>query len=428
MRASAVCLAAVLLLCACEPSINGTPLVYAIVMNKSNKLEQRAVELTNLTSVVHFTGPNFTLVGGAQVVIDPSDPSLGSATDDKQLEDVLMKNRGNSVRASYLDKGGALVPTDFHTWGMTTTWYNFEHAFTYYQRAYDGKPTDELKNTRILYWGSYRDYGTGMDKDLVDNAIYFSPVKSFMVLPFEKLQRVPLSLNLGVVGHEFAHLVFNKKAYKGAALPAPITSWTLAPFNLLKSMDEGIADFHGYRLTCDTKANTPGCDSKFLALSFDMTKPDDARLIAERALDDDSKCMTSEMRNAFNNFQPNNFLNAGFHYKVGSLISTALYQASVPLAKEDILEKALIAALDDESAKTPGFRQFFSQNQETPQAFTPEVMTNIIASHITDLQLKNAVCKQLWDHLDLDSAKFPSADLTACATASRGTKCPILPQ
>ncbi len=426
MRATAVSL--LLLCCACEPTVQLPARVYAVVMNKSNKLEQREVQLTTPTSVVHFTGPLLTLVGGAQVVVDPSDPALGSAVDDKQIEEVLLKNRGNSVRASYLDKGGALVPTDFHTWGMTTTYYNFEQAFLYFQKLYDGKPTDEIKNIRVFYWGSYRDYGTNSEKDVVDNAIFFSPIKSFMVLPFEKLQRVPLSLNLGVVGHEFAHLVFNKKVYKGAALPPPISAWTLAPFNLLKSMDEGIADFHGYSLTCVTSSNLPGCDSQFLALSFDKTNPDDARLIAERALEDDAKCMTSELRNAFNNFQPNNFLNAGLHYKVGSLISTALYQAAVPLAKEDILQKALIAALDDESASTPGFRQFISQNQETPQAFSPEVMTNIIASHITDLQLKNAVCKQLWDHLDLDSSKFPSAELPACQSATRGMKCPVLPQ
>ena len=171
-------------------------------------------------------------------------------------------------------------------------------------------------------------------------------------------------------------------------------------------------------------------DNGYFHASFDSMNVNDAKLIAARDLSDDSKakCMTAELRNAMNTFQGSAFQNAGLQYKVGTLIAVSMYWASVPTGKADVMQKSLINSYDDESAGTPGFKQFLSLNIEKPAEFTPEVLTNIIASHIEDLSLRNQFCKQMWDRLDLDSTKFPSADLPACLAAARGTTCPILKQ
>ena len=248
-----------------------------------------------------------------------------------------------------------------------------------------------------------------------------------MILPFDKLQKVPLSLNIGVIGHEFAHLVFSKRVFSGASLPAPITTWTLTPFNLLKSMDEGIADFHGYGVTCTTAATGAGCRASLLSDSFE-----DKALIAARDLTNDKACMTAELRSAFHNFQPGQFLGAGLHYKYGTLIAAALYQASAPTGKEDIMQKALINALDDDSAATPGFKQRINLFLLSPQSFTPELMAETIASHVTDLDLRKQVCKQLSDRLQHDCVSFPCDIggvhvMPSCDNATRGISCPTLP-
>lgn len=410
---------------ACEPTIQGsTTSVFAVVPTSSGKLEQRMVVLQYASSIVHFTGPNMTFVGGAQLVVDQGDPMFATG-DDAQLEDVIAKNHGGSVRGSFLDRGGALVPTDFHTWAMTTTWYNFEKAFDYFQKIYDGKPTDELRKARTFYWASYQI--AGLEGDRVDNAAWEPLVKSFIVMPIQKDNKLPLSMNLGVIGHEFSHLVFNKRVYSGAAKPAPYFAqqWSGAPFNLLISMDEGIADFHGFSVTCGSDAN---CNPRFLGLSFDTTTAEGQKAVAARDLSDDTKCMTKELRNALNTFQGAQFQSAGLQYKVGTLIAAALYSASEPDGKQDSMRKALIDALEDEKAATPGFKQFLSLNLEKPSEFTPEVMTDIIASHIPDLSLRNKFCGQMMNHLDLDQTKIPSAELTACVSAARASGCPVLPQ
>lgn len=426
MRLSALC--GLLLLAGCEPNLALPVKVMAIVPSRSNNYETRQVELTTPTSAVHLTGPVISFVGGTQIELNPRDPQLRTYTSEEQLRDLLVKNKGGPVRANFVDKSGVQWPADFHTWQMVTTFYNFEQAFLYFQKIYDGKLTAEIKDVQVLYWGSFVHLGVS-DKELRDNAIFYPPVKAFMVVPFEELQKIPFSMNLGVIGHEFSHLVFNKKVYGGASIPAALDSWTLAPFNLLKGMDEGLADFHGYGVTCGTVANGPGCLPNFLSVSFDATRPNDQKLLAERDMTNIDVCMTTELRNAFNNFTTSEFLRAGLEYRIGTLIAASLYQASVPFGKEEQMQKALIEALDQSSASRPtGFRQLISLNLQTPQAFTPELMANTIAAHISDLPLRKEVCKQLSDRLQLACSSFPCAAMPACDTATRGTRCPIIPQ
>ncbi|MBS1153573.1 MAG: hypothetical protein H6Q89_5271, partial [Myxococcaceae bacterium] len=192
------------------------------------------------------------------------------------------------------------------------------------------------------------------------------------------------------------------------------------------------ADFHGYGVTCATAGSGPGCLPSFISASFDKNDPVNgpayAKLIAARNIADDSHCMTQTLRAGIHNFQPAQFLRESLEYELGTLIATSLYQASAPLGKEDVMQKALIDSLDDADPKKQGFRQIISLYVNTPQNFTPELMANTIAAHIPDLELRKQVCKQLWTRLDLDSTIFPSTTLDACATAVRGTFCPVLAQ
>ena len=388
---------AVVLLAACAPSSTAPVKVMAIVPSITGTYETKQIELTTITSITALTGKVVTLVGGTQIVIDPNDPAQMMATTDDQIAQTLQPNRGGAVHANYIDKGGVLWPADFHSWAMVTTYFNFEQSYLYYQRVYDGAPTDTLLGTRVLYWAEFKDLSTGSEQVATDNAFWFQPIRSFVLVPFDKLQKIPFALNVGVVGHEFAHLVFNQKVFANVAVPLPLfgpSAWHLRPFNLLKSMDEGLADFHGYGVTCASAG--PGCRPNFLSVSIA-----DKVAVAARDMSDDNHCLTEELRAAFENFQPNAFIQPGLQYGIGTLISTALYQAANKNGKIEIVQKALIASYDDPSASAPGFKQVINLNLANPEKFTPEKMTDTIASHITDPELKKFVCNQLADRLQL---------------------------
>ncbi len=270
----------------CAPSPPAPVKVMALIPNVKGTFSPFQTELTTVSSITNLQGTVATLRGNARVRIDPNDPLLMEATTDDQLKAALLKDPGGDVHVNLVDKSGVLWPADFHSWLMVTTYLNFERAYTYYNTIFDGKPTDDLLGATVDYWASYTDLNAGPDA-VQNNALYFSPVKSFLILPFSSdagpgcakgtdttacspFAKIPLSMNPGVIGHEYGHWVFSHRVFGNAAVPTPLTQWSLEPFNLLKSIDEGFADFHGHGVTCLTQA---GCRF-FLPWSIDETKTD----------------------------------------------------------------------------------------------------------------------------------------------------------
>ncbi len=413
-----ILLCAVALLAACEPDVPAmtNAKVMIIQAGTNGTYDTKQVELTTPTSVVHLTGPLLTMVGGGFVEINEDE--LAVASSDEQRAEILLKNKGNSVRANFIDKGGVLWPSDFHTWAMVSAYYNFEQAFLYYQRAYNGKPTTELKDFKVLYWGGFKISG---GEDERDNAIYYSGFKGFLLAPGGSQQKVPIPMNLGIIGHEFAHLAFHKKVFSGVAFPKPLGSWSLAPFNLLKSLDEGLADFHGYGVTCASAGKGAGCKSNLLIDSFN-----DVEAVQQRNIVDPNRCMTMSLRASFNNFSQSQWVSGNQLYQLGNLFAVSLYLASTPDGKEEALQKSLIEAYDD-STNNQGLKQFITDNLNTQSNFNMENVINIFANHISDMDLRRKVCTQLRQRLQPETCPgFPCDPIPACASAPSGTACPQL--
>ena len=409
------CALVVFLALGCGPNPKAPVTIMALLYNNANKLGPRETQLETITNVVGLKGSVVNLVGGASIVIDPSDPAQQMAVSDQQLIDALYRARGSEVHANLIDKSGVLWPADFHSWAMVTTYWNFEQAFLYFNQIYDGKPTDGITGADVLYWGAYKDLRRPdpMTQDEVDNIFYFPPTRAFVVAPFKELQKLPVSMNVGIIGHEFAHRVFTHRAFGNQAIPIE-EQLTGAPLNIIRGLNEGLADFHGYGVTCVTKGG-PGCLPRFIEPSFDAAIADsrDFSIAGVR------NCMTVELRTTMS--LPSD--PAG-QYKLGTLFAAALYQASEPVGKREVMQKALIEAYSDELTRPPGLRQLFEANRiGASQNITLEAVSDVIINHVTDPELQRRVCTELVDRLNLDRSK-----VTKCpAIAGNGTTCPDLP-
>lgn len=418
LRSPLLLLAAALF--ACGPNPAAPVRVMAIVPGLSGAYEPKEVSLRTIASVTTVEGSVAKLYGASNITIDPNDPLLSAKnlTDDA-LEKALLKEPGGDVSASYIEKDGVLWPADFHTWNMVSTYWNFEKSFEYFQGAYDGKSTEQLLNAKVLYWAEYQDLQSSPNSPMVlDNALYFSPVRAFVIVPFKALQKVPLPMNLGVIGHEYAHRVWNLKAYGGKSIPDSVNTWQLAPFNILKSIDEGFADFHGYAVTCGGGTG-PACRPNFLAVSVDETAS------KARDLSRTDHCMTKTLRDAMNNFTQSAWLNAGLQYLLGTLFAASLYQAANRATgiKVGIMAKSLVASYDDPLATSEGFFQVINRNLGTADKFTLELVANTLLTHITDPELQKLTCGELLDRLQLDRAQIPACPVSA----TKGTNCPVIP-
>ncbi len=411
---------------ACGPNPAAPVKVMAVISNSQGAYEPKQIELKTVTSITALQGTAAYLKGNASVLIDPQDPLLalnnGNPTDE-QYVDILLKGKGQDVRANYIEKGGVLFPSDFHSWNMVATYFNFEVSQEYFKQLYTALPSSqkvtELGVANVLYFASYRDLSLANKDEQKDNAFYFSPIKSFAILPFEKLQKIPFGMNIGVIGHEYSHLVFTTRALGGALL-APQYGWPGAPFNLLKSIDEGFADFHGYGITC-TQPQGPGCRPDFFKDSID-----NAAEVAARDPSINSHCMTVGLRTAFNQ-DKDAWLRSGLQYQLGTLFATSLYQSSNSVGKVELMQKALLLSYNDNSS-TEGFAQILTRNLNTPGSFTIDVAIDTIASHISDPDLKKRFCGDAINRLQSQCTVFPCTTLPNCpATTARGTACPELP-
>ncbi len=413
---------AVSLLLACGPNPPPPVRIMALVPDETGTLASREVELNTVDNVVSLKGATINFIGTSRVVVSGTDPlqqNLPALTPEERYQ-VIVKDRGADVRGHYIERGDVLWPADFHTWNMVSAYYNFERAQSYFNGLYDR--ANEYLPLNVHYWSDVR---LNSAEALKDNALYLSFINSFVLVPFETQQRSPLAMNLGVVTHETAHRVFNYKVLRNQGLPTPILQWNNFPqaFNFLKSLDEGLADFHGFGATCYDPA---GCRPNFLAESID-----DERFTNMRNLARTDACMSDELKAQLEGATQAAWTSSTRMYEVGNLVAAALYQAGNTAGPIEVLQRALIAAYDDESPSNRGLRQLIESAEANPAIFTPEAVTNVIAGHIQENRLRQHVCSQLAARLRLRCASSPcigldgvTDELPKCDQAPITVNCP----
>jgi len=341
---------------------------------------------------------------------------IGRPSSTRALEHALLKDKRRSVTAHYItDEQGVVWPADFHTWNLVTTYYNFERAWDYFSKTVDVKQVD-LPQTTAYYFPDFV-LADASDKPQRDNAIFFAPAKAFLVLPFEKIEKAPLAINASILTHEYAHLVFNRRAYGGLAIPEPIAAWsetmgTPTPgLNVLKSLDEGLADFHAYGASCQS---TFGCSTRVLETSFEGTTGDDRDLSK-------NWCMSKDLRDQllYSNFATF----SGREYQVGTILASALYKSAKSASDRQVLLRAVAAAYSDMDLAKPGFAQLARKYLGEQPKFTLARAVRAIVQHIpaSPPELKTAVCTNLATHLQI-----PAEELSgALDESSTPADCPI---
>jgi hypothetical protein len=391
--------AALLLLASCAPETPDKVKVRALVIDsKGTGYAPEEVVLSTVTDIVSMEGAVAKMIGGASIRVDSEDPELLNAPTEEAFGEAMLKGAGSSVKASYIDHDGVLWPADFHTWNIVTAYYNFEKAFEYFQTV--GKLTlaDIGEPTTVYYFPEFILKDSSPDP-LRDNALFYPPVKALMVLPFEELQAAPLAINSGVIAHEYSHLIFNKRVYAGRRLPEALLLWggvdgSSPGANLLKALDEGFADYHGFGTTCKSPS---GCDTRFLRTSLGDAKS------APRDLNDTTRCMDETLRERLYLDNVNTFSSKEREYQLGSIIASSLYHAAQSLGRHEVLQGALVASYSDPSADNPGLRQLIERTINNQSDFNLVTVSWVIVNHVkkVDPVLATAVCNQFIDRLQI---------------------------
>ncbi len=410
----------------CGPSGPAPVKVMAILPTTAGTYETKQVELQTVTNVTTLQGTAISFLGGNDVEFNANDPAQSVAggvanQTDAQRYEILVKGKGGVPRAQYITQAGILWPQDFHSWNMVTSFYNFERAYKYFVEIYNGKDTKQIENVKVMYWADLR---IDSPQLILDNALYLPFIKAFTIAPTQNNTRIPLSMNIGVVGHEFAHRVFNERALNGQGIPAPALSWQTSAFNLYKSLDEGLADFHGWAATCREEA---GCRPNFLTFSLD-----DQMAAQRRDISRNDLCLDATLANAFEMTAPPVWSASPDLYRYGSLWAAAMFQAGNKAGSSGVqtIQRGLIDAYNDESPATPGLSQLISRNINTPSNFTPEAVAAVIANHLPkNTDVRKFACNEMLTRLNLRNDDMNMtvpgvADFVAACPSAARARCP----
>lgn len=387
----------------------------ALVLGSGGQYAPAQVELTTVEDITRLKGTLGEIRGGAQVRVSSADPLL--ATDngnlsDEELRRVFVKDDGHSPSVNYVESGGVLFPNDFDSWNLVSTYFNFEQALLYFISLGDSESS--LQGSLIYYFPDFKFLDQSRNS-LKDNAFYYSPIQAFAILPFESLQAVPLSMNMGVIAHEFAHQVFNRRVFGGQAIPEAFKLWgssiavgATPQINLLRSLDEGLADYHGFGTTCRSPF---GCDPRFLQTSLSEEETN-KRDISK------THCMSDGLRLALNSNSVSTFTDLGLEYEVGSIIANAYFEAAGAKPENHaFFQSSVLTGYD-------ALRSFIDTNLTQPSRLTLGAMMDPFLQAVESPELRANLCTQFLTRLQI-----PRNDLPSCPASSVVTNaCPTLVQ
>lgn len=411
LRAAALSL--LLVACAPEPA----DVVVLVFDQVSQRYQPQRVTLTTVDDIVAMKGSVARIVGEAEFTVAADDPALARAGDDRDRQrKAITKDAGTPVKVSWIKQDGALVPADFHSLNIATTYYNFERAFRFFEQIGD-LHTQEFPAPTVYYFPKLV-FGGKTEKD---NALFFPLLESFLILPFDDLQKIPLAINSGVVGHEYSHSIFNYRVFDRDPF-AIYETWGsdlrgTPGLNLVTALDEGIADVFGTGITCSEDLVI--CDLNFIGRSLPAVHNQERRV-------DVPHCMTQALHDSLAQLPSDQFRADGLQYNVGSVLASAMWRAGeadpVVLrlgageARRQMFQ-ALYRALAG-SGEARGIRELIRDAAGDQTGFhletrgTTQGVLDVIVQAVTDPTLKEALCRALLGRFDLKAEQLRSCDAT----------------
>src|SRR6185295_16862099 len=111
--ASWIAVAVVAVVAGCEPNKTAPVKVMALIQTNQGTFAPKEISLETVSNVTELSGSAATLIGGAVIVLNFSDPLIqatgGDLTED-QIKQIFVKNPGAPVQASWIEKNGVLWP------------------------------------------------------------------------------------------------------------------------------------------------------------------------------------------------------------------------------------------------------------------------------------------------------------------------------
>lgn len=182
---------------------------------------------------------------------------LHSSKNLDENQDILNTGVGlDPVDTEFFKSGDSYVPADLDTLFAASLYYSVEIGYLQTKRLDPSIDlaliVPNLSDTRIVHRAIRSSGGYGSRNEISDNAEYF-PLKFgntllnyFFSYPTNEVKEIPLGLNMGVMNHEFTHMVFQHLFYEPGTKRNFDVGSTKPTSHTLAALDEGNADYFGF--------------------------------------------------------------------------------------------------------------------------------------------------------------------------------------
>ncbi len=164
------------------------------------------------------------------------------------------------VDTDFVSSGNALVPANLDTLFAASLYFSMELGYLLTKTL---DPSIDLaviipnlSDTRIVHRAKRFSGQKSSRKEISDNAEYFpfsvsgtnrsSILNYFFSYPTEEVKEIPLGLNVGVMNHEFSHLIFQHLFYEPGIRKNLEVGSSKPTMHTLAALDEGLADYFGF--------------------------------------------------------------------------------------------------------------------------------------------------------------------------------------
>lgn len=197
--------------------------------------------IETLYDINSLNGRATEMLGGTSIEID------------YESNQVRWNRVGTPVAFNAVKSGDTYYPEDYNSLAMVSIYYAMEQAMKYFESI--GMKSSTVGSIPTHFWANVLEIGllySDQEQKSLDNAFYLAisqNERSFYILPFDEINSIPLSMNPGVLTHEYSHAVFQAIIYDkvvgGEGELDIITS------HYLYGLNEGIADIFAIALTGD---------------------------------------------------------------------------------------------------------------------------------------------------------------------------------
>lgn len=266
-RFLAACAGVFLAAAACQPLAG--PIDAEIILNQAgpDEYELGVVTIETAQDLATGHGDHFDVVGGMKIASLEAINIIGDREAFPTFEDVRDRTReisgGSPVAPELVVENGVVRATDYDSLTYLTIFYNFERAFNFFETVV------EDDSGAVASQGVVGFYGELVASSIfpvpvigADNAAYVGLTDSWLTLRTTDTESIPLAMNDGVIVHEFGHRSFFYNVFERVeggfdvfrdytTQLATADDQTVRALNLLRGVDEGIADLHAVAYSRD---------------------------------------------------------------------------------------------------------------------------------------------------------------------------------